>query len=171
MCYQTRQEEKLLISCRLKFETTKWILKKHDCSNMLLVASTAPGSLSLLIHSSTSYCSSGVISIPYVYLPLYFLWTFSPCLPSSFLEKKKRKKTFNWVSSNLKQQKWGNSWVSRQNDKTERIYDDSSSAHLSWHFSLRRRASYKLWRHWFPFWCFCPLPPRCLAGCSWHSEN
>lgn len=92
MCYQTRQEEKLLISCRLKFETTKWILKKHDCSNMLLVASTAPGSLSLLFHSSTSYCSSGVISIPYVYLPLYFLWTFSPCLPSSFLEKKEKKK-------------------------------------------------------------------------------
>lgn len=97
MCYQTSQEEKLLISCRLKFRIHLVISKKHDvCSNTLLVATTASGSLSLLFHSSTCYSSSGVIAILYVYLPLYFLWTSSPCLPSSFLEKKtKQNKTFN----------------------------------------------------------------------------
>lgn len=45
------------------------------------------------------------------------------------------------------------------------------STHLSSCFSLRRTASYTPGRRLFPFWCFCPSPPRCPAGCSWHSGS
>lgn len=100
-CCQTSQEEKLLISCRLKFEMTKWILKKHDvCSNMLLVALHCSRISIIPLRPTVAVVWSP--SRTFIYLFISFGLPLLVCLLLSWKKKEKKHSTEFPVTSNNK---------------------------------------------------------------------